>query len=283
MARPANFNRKAFVSFIVTFIILILGFTGIILYFSPPGRIAHWVEWRFLGLTKEGWQAVHTIFSFIFVIAAGFHLYYNWVVFKNYLKSKLRAGIKMGRELAVSGTLIAGVLVLTLAEVPPFSSVMDFGSYLSDSWASQETEPPVPHAELMTVKELSGELKVDLNRALRQLNQAGLRGVDSLIVIEALAKRNGITPREIAAKISALSGAAAVSGAGYGYGRMTVGQAAEKLGIPPATAARRLSAAEIRYAPDENLREIAEHNDRTPLQLADIIRGDTGNNGGEKQ
>ncbi|OPX35369.1 hypothetical protein B1H10_01435 [candidate division KSB1 bacterium 4484_188] len=274
MSRPARFNKKAFVSFAITFIGIIIALTGIVLYFAPPGRVAYWVEWKFLGLTKENWQAVHTIFAFIFVVAAGFHLYYNWVIFLSYLKSKVQAGIKMKRELGWASALTGLILVLTIASVPPFSSVMDLGEYLSDSWSSQETEPPIPHAELMTVKEFAETTKQDLKTILQKLNREGLQGVDSLAVIGDIAKMNNLTPQELSAKISAKSGASPQTMTGPGYGQKTISQICQELGIDSASVIQNLNRAGIKFKKDKNLRQIANNNDIKPIDLVKIIRGE---------
>ncbi len=274
MSRPARFNKKAFVSFAITFIGIIIALTGIVLYFAPPGRVAYWVEWKFLGLTKENWQAVHTIFAFIFVVAAGFPLYYNWVIFLSYLKSKVQAGIKMKRELGWASALTGLILVLTIASVPPFSSVMDLGEYLSDSWSSQETEPPIPHAELMTVKEFAETTKQDLKTILQKLNREGLQGVDSLAVIGDIAKMNNLTPQELSAKISAKSGASPQTMTGPGYGQKTISQICQELGIDSASVIQNLNRAGIKFKKDKNLRQIANNNDIKPIDLVKIIRGE---------
>jgi len=58
---------------------------------SPPGRYAHWVNWEIWGFSKESWQAIHTVFSYTFVILSVFHLFtINWKVFLSYFKKKSR-------------------------------------------------------------------------------------------------------------------------------------------------------------------------------------------------
>ena len=74
-----KFSWKAFISFGLAYMMVILLVSGLILYVSPPGRYAHWVTWTLWGMTKEEWQAVHTVFSFGFIILSVFHLFSaNW-------------------------------------------------------------------------------------------------------------------------------------------------------------------------------------------------------------
>ena len=66
---PARFQWRAFVTLFVTLSFLLIAASGIVLYVAPPGRVAHWSVWTLGGLDKEGWQAVHTVFAFLFVLA----------------------------------------------------------------------------------------------------------------------------------------------------------------------------------------------------------------------
>jgi len=97
MPASTKFHWKVFVSFYVVFSFLALAVSGIVLYVAPPGRVANWSVWQLLLLSKAQWQAVHTIVALAFLVAAGFHIYFNWKVLVAYVKSKLQAGIRMKR------------------------------------------------------------------------------------------------------------------------------------------------------------------------------------------
>ncbi len=99
---PARFHWRAFVTLFVILSYVLLATSGIVLYVAPPGRVAHWSLWTLARLDKEAWQAVHTVFAFLFVLAGAFHLYLNWRIFWSYLRSKLTAGVRMKRELALA-------------------------------------------------------------------------------------------------------------------------------------------------------------------------------------
>ena len=269
MIRPAKFNKKAFFSFLTVFIWLILIVTGIVLYFSPPGRIAHWVEWRFLGLTKENWQAIHTLFSFTFIIVGAFHLYFNWVVFWNYLKSKVQTGIKMQRELIVSSVLILMMFLLIILEIPPFQTVMDIGEDLSNSWSNPQTEPPIPHAELLTLPEFARQTRQDFQQLNHQLRMAGIRQVDSFITIKDIAEENDLTPQELLEKI--INSAGKESTYYPGYGRKTISEISISLNLDENLVMERLHKNNIQFEKTEILKDIAERYDLKPVDLVNII------------
>lgn len=65
----------------------ILGATGLVLYFTPQGRIANWAIWTFAGLTKEDWGNIHVIVSMLFVITMIWHIILNWKPLIAYLKT----------------------------------------------------------------------------------------------------------------------------------------------------------------------------------------------------
>jgi hypothetical protein len=47
------------------------------LYIEPHGRVAYWTKWSFLGLEKDQWGNIHIFSGLLFLVAGGFHLYYN--------------------------------------------------------------------------------------------------------------------------------------------------------------------------------------------------------------
>jgi hypothetical protein len=72
----------------LSFVLVILN--SVALYISPHGRVAYWVDWRFLGLSKTQWADQHIIVGLLFLIALLLHIYYNWNPIVAYLKSKAR-------------------------------------------------------------------------------------------------------------------------------------------------------------------------------------------------
>ena len=69
-----NFSFKTFTSFILAWSFLALIISGAVLYVAPAGRIANWTRWQLIILTKEQWQAVHTLAAIVFLIGGLFHL-----------------------------------------------------------------------------------------------------------------------------------------------------------------------------------------------------------------
>jgi len=273
MSDHAKFSWKAFVSFYVTFSFLALATSGMVLYVAPPGRVANWSVWRLLLLTKAQWQAVHTIVALLFLVAAGFHLYFNWKVLVAYVKSKLHAGIRMKRELAGASALGAVILAASVAAVPPFGTVMDLGEDIKNSWSSTATEPPVPHAELMTVETLAATVKLTAETIVANLEKNGVRNAAAGKTFQQMADENGLTPQQVYQKGLGDAARPATGAAGGGWGRMTVQQVCDRYGITAAEGVARLQASGFDATPATPVRDLATAAKKTPMDIATIIAG----------
>jgi hypothetical protein len=275
MARLSRFNKKAFVSLLTTVIWIIISLTGIVLYFTPPGRIAHYVYWTFLGLSKEQWQTIHTIFSFSFVITAIFHLYFNWTVFWSYIKSKVVAGIKLKRELSWAVVLSAVLLVISIVDFPPASTVMNFGEAMKNSWGDTDAEPPVPHAERLTLKELSTMTQSNLNGMMKKLKDLGYTNIDSSTIIEQIAQLNNVTPQKMVTSImpSGQKSSGTHLTQRFGFGKKTVEQICNENNIKLSTVKDRLETFNIEFKDFEDIRTIADRTEFKPYDIVEIIRG----------
>ena len=277
MSASTKFHWKVFVSFYVVFSFLALAVSGIVLYVAPPGRIANWSVWQLLLLSKAQWQAVHTIVALAFLVAAGFHIYFNWKVLVAYLKSKLQAGIRMKRELAAASVTGALILAVSITGLPPFGTVMDVGEEIKNSWSTTSSEPPVPHAELMTVAKLSETVKIPTEKALANLEKQGITVAQPTMTVQQIADENKLTPQQVYQKIQSEDAKPKVTLAeGGGWGRMSVQQVCERYSVPVEAGVARLQAAGFEASGTTMIRELATSRGKTPIDVAKIIAGDNG-------
>jgi hypothetical protein len=277
MSASAKFHWKVFVSFYVVFSFLALAVSGIVLYIAPPGRIANWSVWQLALLSKAQWQAVHTIVALLFLVAGGFHIYFNWKVLVAYVKSKLQAGIRMKRELAAASLTGAAILAVSITGLPPFGTVMDVGEEIKNSWATSTSEPPVPHAELLTVAKLSETVKIPAEKALANLEKQGVKVSQATTTVQQIADANKLTPQEVYQKIQSEDAKPKVSVAeGGGWGRMNVQQVCERFSVPVDAGVARLQAAGIEATASTAIRELATARGKTPIDIAKIIVGEDG-------
>jgi hypothetical protein len=142
-----KFQMKAFVSLLLALFFLALGFSGVILYLTPRGRVTNWTGWTMLGLEKQGWQAVHMNIALLFLIVAGLHLVLNWTMFWGYIKKKASFGLNLKLEMLVAILMAGGVLIGTIKGVSPFGILMTVNYRIKDYWEREPVTAPMPHAE----------------------------------------------------------------------------------------------------------------------------------------
>lgn len=269
-----NFNWRGFTSLYITLSFIIMAISGIILYFAPPGRIANWSYWRFLGLLKSQWQAIHTIFTFLFIIATGFHLFFNWKPFIAYLKTKFESNIKLRKELLVSSLIVVMIFLMTIYNFVPFKNVMDLGEELKDSWSNEKIEPPVPHAEDQTIAEFAKTINIPAEELKNSLTSKGLNIPDDKITIKEIAKLNNISPSEIYNNVK--RGNQQINqpvGEGRGYGRKTLLEICSQNNISIETAIANLKSNGIEAEENEKLKDIAMRYNLLPIDVANKALG----------
>jgi hypothetical protein len=272
MKRSNKIYWRAVISFYIIIAFVVMGVSGIILYFAPPGRVAFWSDWRFIALTKAQWQAIHTIFTFIFVAATAFHIYFNWSVITSYLRKKMNEGMKRRNELILASAFSLFVMAFTVGNVPPFSTVMEFGEELSDSWSDENTEPPVPHAELLTLTEFSEVIKTDVDQFIHSLKTNGVNVPAKEITLEELAELNGLTPQDVYERAKTKLSTVSAFAIGSGYGRKSISEISKDLNIELELILNRLKKNGIDAQPNNNLKELASKYDRIPIDIVEIIK-----------
>jgi hypothetical protein len=265
-----KFKFRAFTALIVLWSFIIENVTGIVLYIVPPGRIAHWTNWKLWGFTKDQWAALHTIFGYVFLIFAAIHIYYNWKPILNYIKRKVKQGLRMRMEVTVSLALTILMFVATAVSIPPFSTVMDFGTKMKNSWAESSQEPFIPHAEEMSLDELVQQIGIPQKDALALLKNKGIKVQSTSLPIKDIAKDNNTSPVAIYDILGKKLPEKKQSGRGYGW--KTLENIAQELGIPLQDILAFLQSEGIAAKKDDVIRIIAEKNGMTPYELVEMIQ-----------
>jgi len=112
-------HKRGLTSFFTLFGFMIMSVTGLVLYIVPAGRVAYWVTWELIGLTKTDWGNIHILSSILFIVAGIFHTYFNWKPLMNYFKSKITTKIKLRRELIISTVVSLWIIVSSIWPIPP--------------------------------------------------------------------------------------------------------------------------------------------------------------------
>jgi hypothetical protein len=279
-----KFSWRAFFSLLAAVSLIGMTFTGVILFVVPPGRIANWTGWTILALTKQQWIALHDWFSIIFVVAAGFHLYFNWGPFVSYFKSKISKAFALRAEWLAALVVCIIAFVGTVSGVSPFSTLMAWNESIKQSYDSPRQRGPVPHAEMMTLRELAEKYTgVELETMLENLRRHGIQVESPDAVLGELAEANGLTPAQLyniaVGHREAGSGggggggfgAQGGGGGGSGFGRMTLKQYCQQAGLDVDTAVRKLTDNGYKASPDMTMRAIADSAGVRPSQVRAVI------------
>jgi len=278
-----RFNWRAFISVTTALSFVAMSVTGVVLFVTPPGRIAHWTGWRMLALTKEQWGGQHIWFSLIFMIAAVLHLYLNWRSFLSYFRNKIRKAFAFRAEW-VMALLLCGVVGWgTLAGVGPFSSLLTWNEAIKRSWETPVGQAPIPHAELMTLSELARNTDgLEIEAMIKNLQAAGIEVESPEVVLGDLATKAGMTPRQLYAIATGQSSTPRTGGGrgakrqdpqqgGYGIGRLTLRQYCQQQNLDLEKSLQKLREKGFRPEPDMTLREIAATGGIHPSALRDVL------------
>jgi hypothetical protein len=265
---------------------ILLCFTGIILYFEPHGRVAYWIKWNFLRLEKDQWGNIHIYSGLLFLVAGGFHIYYNWKPLIRYLSDKIESGLRYKRELVTSSAIFIWVIISGIWSLPPLVYVSDLGEVIKNSWVtSPDLEPPFGHAELVSLQTFCKKQRIPLDQAMLELRNGGftVESPKSTLIVIAKSKRtSGMGVYEVIKKLEAKPEAmkpgttwtpedVAEAFSGTGLGNKTVGQIIKELELNASTVNQRLKAVDIDAHDHDKLKKLADKNNTTPIKLMTTI------------
>ena len=271
-----RFQWRALTSVLIAGTFLFLALSGALLFVSPPGRIANWTDWRLLGLTKHEWTALHVCFSALFILTTVLHLIFNLRPMLNYFRNRLNRRFGWRREWTAALALCALVFTAALRDWVPFNQLLAWQEDLKQNWDDPATRAPMPHAELLSLRELSEQTGVELELATRRLTQAGASDFTPETRIESIARTLGVSAQkvyELIAPAPARGGRGHSGQAGGGLGWKTLETYCAEQSLDVSEALSALQQAGWQVQPDQSLREIAVNNglDR-PYAIIEVLR-----------
>ena len=274
-----KFNWKSFISFGLFISFVIIAASGLVLYIAPPGRVTKWINWQFIGLSKDMWQALHTNFTYTFLVLSIFHVFsLNWKVFLSYLKKKTGAGLPRKKELTVSVVLTAAVFFGTLFYIPPFKTVMDISEYFTESWEKKEERAPMPHTEACSINELSEKIiNMTPREIMEKLKKNDITVTGAGQTLKEIGEANHVSPYEIFQIISRNEEKKRVSvdslmQKGSGLGRKTLSEVAGILDRDVTRLIDQLKQEGIQAGGDDKIKDIAGRAGVTPFELIDRLK-----------
>ena len=280
-----EFHKRGFITFLTLVTFVIMTITGIVLYFAPQGRIAYWVDWRFWGITKTDWGSIHTISCFLFVIVGIYHLVYNWKPLVHYISNKGSGGFRLKKEFAIALIISLVVILGSMYQVPGIKQVLDFSEYAKTLWVkSKEYDPPIFHAEQLSLKNFAKKMNIDLGPATAELNKNGIKVANPDDSLSKIAKENQTSPVNLYILIKKFEAASpGVQKAGYtaemvderfagkGMGKKKLAEVCKEIGVDLNQAKERLGKSQVPAGDEETLHDLAAKVKVTPMDILKII------------
>ena len=214
----------------------------------------------------------------------------------------------MRRELAISAVVTVFFVVGAVYQVPPLSYVLAANNAIKVAWiVDKDHEPPIGHAELLTLKSFTKKMQIDLDQATAVLNKGGIQFTEneSLAVI---ARKYKVSPVQVYQLIKPLEGSALVTVAapaqggelmhaslqvpvngaapaqqlytealvderfeGRGMGRKTLAMITQETGMDLALAKKKLAASKMDIKDSETLKDAAARLGTAPIELLKVV------------
>jgi len=190
-------NMRKITSMTLLTSLVVLVVNSVVLYIVPEGRIAHWANWIFLGLTKEEWADQHLTVGALFLIALIFHVYYNWSPLVSYMKNKAKELKIFTPSFAVGLMATLAVTVGTYFHLPPMSTLVEIGNAIKENSAKKYGTPPYGRAELSSLQEFVRKERLGQEKALELLKVAGVQVESTDQSLKAIAAGNKLSPQQV--------------------------------------------------------------------------------------
>lgn len=291
---------RGFTTFVVTISFLLLLFSGVILYMSPAGSIARWTAWTFCGLDKWQWEAVHTTTSILFLLAAVYHLLFNWKIFINYFRTKMEEGFQLKRELilalVVGGVFVAG----TIWNIQPFKKVTEVREDLKYSpkhvddtlpfepgrgqglgrsrfsIAEPEEKDSDRHRDNLRMDQLARQRGLTIESLLAALRANGIKVTDSTATVAEVAEQNGLLPDVVYEAARTGYGRSGLPHGrfsdGRGLGKMTLGQFCKANDLKTETIIAKLNRLGVQATEKSEIRRLAFELGTTPGHFPEVLQ-----------
>jgi len=272
------------------FSFIYLAFSGIVMYFTPAGRIAYWADWRIFGMNKTMYNQTHIMISMLFLVLMVLHLWLNWKPLISYMKSRSGKLVIFTKETILGFVLAVLVVWGTLALVPPFGNIIFALDDIKEDYEYSLGNPPYPHAELTTMAAFIKRMKFDEVKAVDVLNAEGIKYSmeDNL---KTIANNNNTDPAHIYELLKPTQAEGAEDEPvimyegvqngvdmskyeammGSGMGKKSVGDVAAQAGISVKEALDRLMKYDIKASEKDSLKSVGGEAGVAPMDIFIII------------
>ena len=260
-------NLKKITSLTMLWSIIIMTYTGIMLFIAPPGRIANWANWKLLGLGKEDYAQIHSTFMVLFVLMTFLHVYYNWKPITSYMKNKAKEMVFFTKDMFVAIVLSLIFIFGTISGISPFSDFLDFGDGIKKSWEKDYGTAPYSHAELSSIKMFTKKMRYDLEKSKEILESNNIKFEDTQSLSQ-IASENSVSPQfvyNLLKKNFQKDGQETIQLTGMG--KKTIKEVAQTLKLSTNEFIAKLKVLGLDAKEDDKFKEITEKYDMSPMDV----------------
>lgn len=291
-----SIHLRGFISLLTALSFLIMTISGVILFITPQGRIAYWLDWTFLGISKTQWGDMHITTSLLFALAGLWHTWLNWRALVSYFQDKVKKTMALKMELVAATVITVFCTVGGIYKTPPLSYILDLNDFIKGSWVkTAEDEPIISHAELMTLKNFLKKVDIELEPALAELAKNGVKVSGSDQKLLDISRNNGRSPAAIYNMLKPLEGKpadkpvaappvkASASEAkwtaelvqekfeGKGVGRRTLADICQEFGLDQEKIKTKLAGRKISMVSGDTLKKVADEKGELPIEILKVI------------
>ncbi len=261
---------KKVTSLTMLWIMLVMTYTGIVLFIAPPGRVANWSNWYFLGLTKESSAQIHSTFMVLFIAMTLFHIFYNWKPLTSYMKNKTRQMVFFTKEMLIAVFLIILFIFGTLSYLPPFSTFLNFGESVKNSWEKEYGLAPYSHAELSSLKDFCRKLNFDLEKSKEILSSNKVIFIETQS-LQQIAQNNKLSPQFIYNLLKKNFGVEGKIVQLSGLGKKSIEDVAVSLNISTQEFISKLKTLGIEAKKDDKFKLLSEKYNTSPMSILEKL------------
>lgn len=197
-----KFNWQSFISIALLFAFIFMLISGIVLYIAPEGSLSRWIGWNILNLTKKQWEHQHTIFSYLFILFSLLHIFkINWGLLISYFQFEKKHFTYI-KEIIIALVIVLFVFIGTLFNWKPFSSVINWGSNISDNYGLGVDYPNVSDAEKLSLDNFATNVfQISYSDFEAYTKEYEFADLDKNSTVIEFCEVNDITPEELYKKI----------------------------------------------------------------------------------
>ncbi len=192
-----HFHIKSFTSFLILFNFIILSFSGFALYIRPEGSIATWTGWKFIMLSKGGWEGLHTVFAVLFLVFVVLHIFLNWKILTGYLRNKAINSLRRKKEFIYAAALTGVIFAISVTQWQPAGSLIKLRKTIKHENGTITINPPKPDAEKMSISEIAACTGKTADDIIAKLKKSGIIVSSAETTLLQMAEQHNLSPEKL--------------------------------------------------------------------------------------